>query len=212
MAFSSIVNVDALDEGLILAPERYDPRRQLGHSVGIAVADIAEIAGEHVSPASLDAAHILVLDTSHAVEGFVRITPSNGTNPSLKSAKKRVRPGDVIISRLRPYLRQVAYVTPEIWAEDKGLTLLCSTEFYVLRSKDEQSIAFLVPFLLGCDVQKILSASQEGGHHPRFNADTLGGLMVPDNVSADRHIISGKLESLTTKAWEVERQFASLVG
>lgn len=52
-----------------------------------------------------------------------------------------MRKGDVIISRLRPYLRQVAYVD-----EDRKEILGASTEFFVIRARNNESIAYLVPF------------------------------------------------------------------
>lgn len=72
--------------------------------------------------------------------GYLRVPP---TSEQLNSNKKILKTGDVIISRLRPYLRQVAYVDI-----DSNLQLCASTEFYVLRARNNESIAFLVPFLL----------------------------------------------------------------
>ncbi len=46
---------------------------------------------------------------------------------------------DVIISRLRPYLRQAAIIDQGLVADDNvSSMILCSTEFYVLRSKDDR--------------------------------------------------------------------------
>ena len=78
-------------------------------------------------------------------------------------AVERVRegaaPGDVIISRLRPYLRQVAFVDSDIRGYELSATILCSTEFFVLRAIEQESIAFLVPFLLSQSTQQVLAAS-----------------------------------------------------
>ena len=93
--------------------------------------------------------------------------------------------GDVLISRLRPYLRQVAYVDRTIPVLSEA-ALLCSTEFFVLRSVDQQSIAFLVPFLLSVQVQRVLAASQEGGHHPRVRESTLLTLPLPSSLLETR--------------------------
>ena len=80
------------------------------------------------------------INTSDAMGGYLRV-PS--TPEQLNSNKKILKTGDVIISRLRPYLHQVAYVDI-----DSNLQLCASTEFYVLRARNNESIAFLVPFLL----------------------------------------------------------------
>lgn len=58
----------------------------------------------------------------------------------------------------------------------KNTTIVCSTEFFVLRAKSD--ISYLAPFLLTSVAQDILCASQEGGHHPRFTSETLENLSV----------------------------------
>jgi restriction endonuclease S subunit len=72
--------------------------------------------------------------------------------------------------------------------------LVCSTEFFVLRSIDGRSISFLIPLLLSGPVQAILSAAQEGGHHPRFNESTLLDLRVPKALLEQREQISTEIE------------------
>ncbi len=168
----------------VLAPERYDPRRELDADAADAVplAEIVRTVRKTIQPSDHVGPH-LVLDTSDAREGIVisRKTPFM----AIGSTKKVLEPGDVMISRLRPYLRQVAYVDDAI-PHSEGSTIACSTEFYVLRSRDETSIAFLVPFLLARQVQEVLAASQEGGHHPRFAEETLLALPVPMAVVSRR--------------------------
>ena len=73
--------------------------------------------------------------------------------------------------------------------------MLCSTEFFVLRSIDDRSIAFLVPFLLSNKVQEVLAVSQEGGHHPRFIESTLLTLPIPKKLLSQRAIISEVIEN-----------------
>jgi hypothetical protein len=196
MAQHAIERSDRLDAPLILAPERYDPRRHK-LSVKRTVADIARTINEQIHPPSgHDAAHYLVLDTGDAYEGAVRTRKPPLLLNQIGSAKKLAKPGDVIISRLRPYLRQVAYIDAGLFKHsDEPFSLACSTEFYVLRSRDTQSIAFLVPYLLSKAVQEILYASQEGGHHPRFNQATIESLSVPDWLLAQRNPLSVAVES-----------------
>ncbi len=52
------------------------------------------------------------------------------------SLKRKAKSGDIIISRLRPYLKQIAYIPNFI---NKAYL---TTEFFVLRSKDQDSISF----------------------------------------------------------------------
>jgi hypothetical protein len=106
---------------------------------------------------------------------------------SLGSAKRRVRAGDVVISRLRPYLRQVALIDEALFQLcPGGNAVVTSTEFFVLRGRAGFDAAGLVPFLLSAPVQAALAAGQEGGHHPRFCKELLQSLPVPERVA--RHL------------------------
>ncbi|HQL52413.1 MAG TPA: hypothetical protein PLX01_00225 [Candidatus Magasanikbacteria bacterium] len=88
------------------------------------------------------------------------------------SIKRKAKKGDIIISRLRPYLKQVAYIPTFI---DKAYL---TTEFFVLRSRNNENISFLLPFLLTKYVQNILFWGQGGTEHPRFQEYDLLGLPV----------------------------------
>jgi len=210
MAEHGVVPVGALDTGLILTPERYDPRRRPPAGTGPSIRGVAAAVSEQVSPktARLDREY-LVLDTGDAREGLILTAKPTVSGTQLGSNKKIVRPGDVIISRLRPYLRQVAYVDPALAPET--VELVCSTEFYVLRRQDEASIAFLVPVLLSREVQEVLSASQEGGHHPRFNLATLEGVRVPARTLESRDDLSRSVEQAVQRARVADVTMSSVV-
>jgi hypothetical protein len=99
------------------------------------------------------------------------------------SAKRRVQAGDVIVSRLRPYLRQVALIDEALFQlAPGGNAVVTSTEFFVIRGRPGFAAAGLIPFLLSEPVQAALAAGQEGGHHPRFGKDLLLSLPVPEGV------------------------------
>lgn len=115
-----------------------------------------------------------VLDTGNAREGLLDITILGDPVSGRTSTKKIARDGDVIVSRLRPYLRQVTFIplgTCEILGVDH---LYCSTEFFILRSREEgRNIAGLVAWLLSEPIQDMLAAATTGGHHPRISVDLL---------------------------------------
>ena len=101
------------------------------------------------------------------------------------STKKRLRAGDVVISRLRAYLREIALVRTTDTIPAVG-----STEFIVLRRRgiEKRSLSqeTLLIFLRSLPVQTILKWSQDGSQHPRFNEDGLLAIPVPialENVS-----------------------------
>lgn len=208
MALVSIISKTNLASKLILSPERYDPRRklQIDERKTVELNKIAISTRKMIKPSN-ELGKCLVIDTSDAREGIIIARKPNISGNEVGSAKKSVLPGDVIISRLRPYLRQVAFIDDKIpnATDDTSLAgnprgrvlsktqILCSTEFFILRSIDNCSIAFLVPFLLSDKIQKVLAVSQEGGHHPRFIESTLLTLPIPKKLISQREMISQKV-------------------
>ncbi len=190
MKFASVL-VQELESPLILTPERYTARSARGDaSLSVALGDIALIGRETVSPSRSHENGYAVADTGDAEEGVLKLY--RPVVERVGSTKKRLQPGDVIISRLRPYLRQVALVDADIFLS--GAAVVCSTEFYVLRSLTSESIAFLVPWLLSQPVQAELADSQEGAHHPRFSDSALMRLRVPQKLVESRVEISIDVE------------------
>jgi len=195
MPLDALVLTGRLDAGLVLAPERYDPRRSSSLD-GVPLGSLVSVKGRALSTKKMDPTRrYLVLDAGDAAEGFLRPKSDPVDAADVNSAKKPVRPGDVIISRLRPYLRQVALVDGDLARGAGGAEVVVSTEFYVLRPGElGDSVAFLVPFLLSPSVQEVLAASQEGGHHPRFSKETLLSLPVPQHVVDERDEVSSAVE------------------
>ena len=210
MAIFTLRTVAQLEPGFVLAPERYDPRRSVsaGTSAGKRLGDIVSLSRNVLSAqsASPSGAYV-ILDTSDAREGLLSWRKPAIAAQEIGSAKKPLQPGDVIISRLRPYLRQVAFCDIPL-----GKTrFACSTEFFVLRATDGVSLAFLVPFLLSRRVQAVLAASQEGGHHPRFNEETLLNLPVDAGLLQRRQEVSQLVEKSVRLYREAEQLMAEQI-
>lgn len=189
MAKSSIVFLNDLDNGTVLTPERYEIRKKQNNKKGMSIYNLCAIVKDTITPkkATNDTPY-LILDTGDVKGGFIRYKNFVSAD-KIGSAKKIIKPGDVIISRLRPYLKQVAYVDKNILNYlPKNIVLLCSTEFFILRSKED--ISYLASFLLTNSSQDILSSAQEGGHHPRFTQNTLESLKVEENILLSKEIIS----------------------
>ena len=170
-----------LGDDLVLAPERWVAGADVGE--GIALGDLVVERRERGPDAGA-----VVLDTTHARDGLLDIAAALRAAAPPRSAKKVARAGDLVVSRLRPYLRQIAYVHPRALAAIGTRPLALSTEFYVLapRSEDAGDLAFLLPFLLGARAQAMLAAAQEGGHHPRVPRASLFALRVPRALVRDR--------------------------
>jgi hypothetical protein len=215
MAVWTVKSQSELGKSFVLAPERYDPRRILAsseeESTSVSLAQMAKLVRQTVTATTGGDESYLVLDTSHAREGVITSPKYTVKRPEIGSTKKVIDKNDVIISRLRPYLRQVALVDGELHGWSSGSTLICSTEFFVLRSIDERSIAFLVPYLLSPSVQMVLAASQEGGHHPRFDEATLLTLPIPSRILERRDLISQSVEKSIRLYRESEKLMASMI-
>lgn len=93
------------------------------------------------------------------------------------SAKKFMKRGDVVISRLRSYLRQIAVVNTS-----DGVPAVGSSEFIVLRPRQGISPELLMVFLRSQPVQTILKYCQEGNQHPRFGENNLLEIPFPNHL------------------------------
>lgn len=200
MGLSLLRRVGDLGDDLVLAPERYHPNRTVAIASSRGLADLVDLSTQNASVSSLADKPVLVLDTSHAYEGFVVCRHQPISAAALGSAKRRIQPGDVIISRLRPYLRQVAFVDAALFRQVPGGNhVVASTEFFVLRDRGPFPAAALVPFLLSPPVQAALAAGQEGGHHPRFSLDLLASLRVPDRLLAQATPLARRVRALAQR-------------
>ena len=201
MSIATVVDIGRLDAGWILAPERYDPRRRRARDAGPCVGDLVQAQRETIAANADAARRYLVFDTGDAKDGVLTARKPPVGGAEIRSAKKHIRPRQVVISRLRPYLRQVAWVDAGLLADQTpGTELVCSTEFFVLEPLDSTSVAFLVPFLLSPPIQAVLAAAQEGGHHPRFNERTLMTLPVPSALVRNAPELSADVERAVDQA------------
>lgn len=188
MAICILKSNKQLGVNFILTPERYNPRRgmSIDNEDTILMSEIVEIVNDIITKKQAQGKSIIQINTSDAMGGYLNI--NSEVNDSINSNKKILRKGDVIISRLRPYLRQVAYVD-----EDRKEILGASTEFFVIRARNNESIAYLVPFLLSQPAQLVFENSVEGSQHPRFKEEDVLNLKIPKNIYDERANISKRV-------------------
>ena len=188
MAICILKSNKQLGVNFILTPERYNPRRRMSidNEDTILMSEIVEIVNDIITKKQAQGKSIIQINTSDAMGGYLNI--NSEVNDSINSNKIILRKGDVIISRLRPYLRQVAYVD-----EDRKEILGASTEFFVIRARNNESIAYLVPFLLSQPAQLVFENSVEGSQHPRFKEEDVLNLKIPKNIYDERANISKRV-------------------
>lgn len=206
MAICVIETTAHLGPQFVLTPERYNPKRRMNlptENDGVLLSEIITLENDIIS-AKKETSDWHQINTSDAMGGYLRI-PS--LPEKLNSNKKIIKPGDVIISRLRPYLRQVAYVDFNI-----DVQLCASTEFYVLRSRNNDSIAFLVPFLLSETAQTVFANSVEGSQHPRFKEEDILNLVIPSKVFEQRALISRDVGDAITQYRAYEKNIKKIIS
>jgi hypothetical protein len=122
------------------------------------------------------------------------------------STKKALKNGDVAISRLRAYLREIAVVRT-----DGKIPAVGSSEFIVLRPKTKADKAIapetLLTFLRSAPVQTILKWCQDGSQHPRFSESDLLAIQIPDAVEA----ASAEIEAIVKEGLEARRKGRTLL-
>jgi hypothetical protein len=205
---TAIRRAEELGRALVMAPERWVSALD-DDDDGICLGELVEErrVRVEVAPSSL------VIDTTHARDGWLDIPSAMRATEPAKSAKKAAVEGDLVVSRLRPYLRQLALIHPRVLAESNGRTLALSTEFYVLSPREEgASLAFLLPHLLSEPVQARLAAAQEGGHHPRVPRESLFALKIPVQIVEERSARSRQVLQALDSLYEAFFRYHALAA
>jgi type I restriction enzyme S subunit len=138
---------------------------------------------EKAMPSDFSAEPFLGLDDVEA-----HTTRLLGTKPSasMKSSAKRFYPGDVLYSRLRPYLNKV-------WLADRSG--LCSSEFIVLPPNEHLDGGFLKYRLNAMDFVSFAN-SLNAGDRPRVDFEQISSFCIPPFSLARQRRIVAKIEEL----------------
>jgi hypothetical protein len=145
-------------------------------------------------------------DLSDALTPF--LDPARAAIPASEvgSTKLRLRTGDLVISRLRSYLRQIALVI-----DADGVPAVGSTEFIVLRPCGVISAEALLVFLRSSAAQVILKWSQDGSNHPRFDNRMLLGLPIPRSLLESQSEIQGLVTSAIAERRRAEAELSTAI-
>jgi hypothetical protein len=171
---------DAITAGRLdsdfFAPARYATLEKLATMPHRLLSECCSSVRELLDPAKTQEI-VLVrnFDVTDALKPSLDDTKEIVEVSELGSTKKLMEPGDVAISRLRSYLRQIAVVRTS-----NSVPTVGSTEFIVLRPKAGISPELLQVFLRSQPVQTILRYCQEGNQHPRFSESNLLEIPFPD--------------------------------
>jgi len=171
---------DALAAGRIdsdfFAPARYAALNKLAETPHRLLRDCCHSIRELFDPQdSKGISEVRNFDVTDALKPSLDDSKEIIPVEELGSTKKRIQHGDVVISRLRSYLRQIAVVRTS-----DEIPAVGSSEFFVLRPLDGISPDLLMVFLRSAPVQTILKYCQEGNQHPRFGEANLLEIPFPD--------------------------------
>jgi restriction endonuclease S subunit len=175
---SDILNVKRIDAEYF-HPQKAFVQEWLGKYSGKTIGEYFKPVREIYNPPAFDTGKsILNFDLTDALHYFVdeddEMTPEN----EIGSIRKWLKRGDVIISRLRSYLKEIAYVNVPQSVDSVG-----SFEFIVLRQlRKDVHPELLIVYLRSKPVQTILKWSQDGSNHPRFNENELLAILLPDKT------------------------------
>ena len=115
-------------------------------------------------------------DLTDALSPFLDGSKEPRERATIASTKKTIRAGDLVVSRLRSYLKEIALVQ-----SGGDVPMVASTEYIVLRPKtsDGLPVEALMIFLRSALPQTVFKWSQDGSNHPRFDEKELLRLPVP---------------------------------
>lgn len=114
-------------------------------------------------------------DLSDALSPFLDASKQPTDVELIASTKKVIQAGDLVVSRLRSYLKEIAVVLPS-----DNTRMVASSEFIVLRPRAESfPTEVLMVYLRSVLPQVVFKWSQDGSNHPRFNEKELLALPLP---------------------------------
>ena len=162
-----------------------------GKTVGCMFNSVRELWQPENAPANQPVRNY---DLNDALSPFLDDAKEPSYPAEIASTKKRIQKGDIVVSRLRSYLKEIAVVQA-----DSKEPLVGSTEFIVLRPKAGAiPVEALLVFLRSTLPQLIFQWSQDGSNHPRFDEKELLNLHVPDVVSAISKELTDSVNAATS--------------
>ena len=79
-------------------------------------------------------------------------------------------------------------------------------------ARNNESIAFLVPFLLSEAAQTVFANSVEGSQHPRFKEEDILNLVIPSELFEEREKISQDISNAINQYREYEKSLGSAIS
>lgn len=151
--------------------------------------DVVHIAQDLVDPRSVpDAIHIA---PNHMIGGTGDLLPYQTVREDgVTSPKQRFQPGQILFSKIRPYLRKAALVDFE------GV---CSADVYPLDVSDGIERRYVLRWLLSPEFRDIALPYQGRSLLPKINQAGLASTLAPIPPGGEQRRIVAKVDSLFAK-------------
>lgn len=158
---------------------------------------IVTLRGEKVSPAlSPEEPYLGLEDIEPHTARILRYSRAG----DFKSAAARFYPGDILYSRLRPYLNKVAL------AECAGLA---SAELLALRAAEGINKGFLLRRIMAADFLEF-TASLDRGDRPRVDYDQISAFPIKLPPSDEQERVGEKIDSLFARSSRARDELAHI--
>jgi len=131
----------------------------------VSILDVADVASGQVDPRETPYCDWPLVAPNHIEEGSGRLLPAfSAAAQGAISGKYMFQPGDVLYSKIRPYLRKVAL---------PRFSGLCSADMYPLRSNGGIEPGFLFAMLLSKEFTEFASSVSMRTGIPKINREEL---------------------------------------
>ena len=148
-------------------------------------------------------------DLNDALVPFLNGKKSPVARGEIASTKKLLKAGDLVASRLRSYLREIAIVEPST-----EFPMVASTEYIVLRpnSRTALPVEALLVYLRSSLPQIVLKWSQDGSNHPRFDEKEILRMPVPRELVANPAPYVNAMQELKASKQRVGELLAAMTS
>ncbi len=145
---------------------------------------------------------VRIYDLTDALDRFLDPAKLSTMPEDIASTKKQIAAGDLVVSRLRSYLREIAIVLPS-----DGVPAVASTEFIVLRPKKERTLAVeaVLIYLRSHLPQIVFKWSRDGSNHPRSDERELLNLPVPRALITGQATYQAAVRQMVTQRQRATR-------
>ena len=161
-----------------------------GTKTRVKLAEVVDFRSSQVDPKRQPYSEMLHVGPEHIASNTGEISWQNvrtATEDGVKSGKYKFESGDLIYSKIRPYLNKVAV------ADREGI---CSADMYALHNPQKITIEFLHFLLMSNDFLNYAETLSNRANIPKLNRGQLSGYEFDLPSKASLQVFSKKMENL----------------